>query len=402
MIILHHNFIIFSIEILNFKGDFLVKNSGMYREKSTTHTIFRLFCEVLKVEKNINGKPRFSFRINLYKDIGIDLGTANTLVFLKGKGIIIKEPSVVAIHARTNELLAVGDEAKAMLGKTPSNIIAIRPLKDGVIADFNITQVMLKYFISKALKGRGIVKPRVLIGVPLGITQLEGRAVLEAALQAGAKEAYIIEEPIAAAIGAGINVYEALGNLIVDIGGGTTEVAAISLGGIVVGRSLRVGGDEMNQAIIRYMKKVYHMDVGERTAEKTKIQVGYVLEPENSKTIQIKGRNVATGLPTSIEVTVQEISEVLKEPVNKIIETVRYTLEKTPPEIAADIMQTGITLTGGGSLLKNIDKIIAEATNLPVVIAPDPLSCVAIGTGKALEKIKHFRNGKYANLFVYN
>ena len=321
---------------------------------------------------------------------------------MKGKGIIIKEPSVVAIHARTNELLAVGDEAKAMLGKTPSNIIAIRPLKDGVIADFNITQVMLKYFISKALKGRGIVKPRVLIGVPLGITQLEGRAVLEAALQAGAKEAYIIEEPIAAAIGAGINVYEALGNLIVDIGGGTTEVAAISLGGIVVGRSLRVGGDEMNQAIIRYMKKVYHMDVGERTAEKTKIQVGYVLEPENSKTIQIKGRNVATGLPTSIEVTAQEISEVLKEPVNKIIETVRYTLEKTPPEIAADIMQTGITLTGGGSLLKNIDKIIAEATNLPVVIAPDPLSCVAIGTGKALEKIKHFRNGKYANLFVYN
>ena len=210
----------------------------------------------------------------------------------------------------------------------PSNIIAIRPLKDGVIADFNITQVMLKYFISKALKGRGIVKPRVLIGVPLGITQLEGRAVLEAALQAGAKEAYIIEEPIAAAIGAGINVYEALGNLIVDIGGGTTEVAAISLGGIVVGRSLRVGGDEMNQAIIRYMKKVYHMDVGERTAEKTKIQVGYVLEPENSKTIQIKGRNIATGLPTSIKVTAQEISEVLKEPVNKIIETVRYTLEK--------------------------------------------------------------------------
>lgn len=335
-------------------------------------------------KKNRSG---FSFKIGIQKDIGIDLGTANTLVFLKGKGIILKEPSVVAIHAHSGELLAVGDEAKAMIGKTPSNIMAIRPLKDGVIADFNITKMMLKYFISKTLKGFGIAKPRVLIGVPLGITQVESRAVLEAAQQAGAKEAYVIEEPVAAAIGAGIAVHEPKGNMIVDIGGGTTEVAIISLGGVVVGKSLRVGGDQMNQAIIRYMKRSYNLEVGDRTAEQAKIHIGYATDPSLTETYTIKGRNLATGLPNSIEITAKEVSEALAEPINSIIEAIRSTLEKTPPEIAADIMDTGMMLAGGGALLKNIDLIISRTTNMPVLIADEPLTCVAKGTGKALEKL---------------
>ncbi|MDK2823730.1 MAG: rod shape-determining protein MreB [Clostridia bacterium] len=332
-------------------------------------------------------KPTFTFRIGLSKDIGIDLGTANTLVFLKGKGIVLKEPSVVAIHAHTGDILAVGNEAKAMIGKTPSNITAIRPLKDGVIADFNITKIMLKYFISKTFKGMGIVRPRVLIGVPLGITQVESRAVIEAAQQAGAKEAFIIEEPVAAAIGAGMNVHEPTGNMIVDIGGGTTEVAIISLGGVVVGKSLRIGGDEMNQAIIRYMKRTYNLEIGDRTAEQAKIHIGYATDPNPTVTYTIKGRNLATGLPNSIDITAKEISEALVEPINRIIEAIRSTLEKTPPEIAADIMETGMMLAGGGALLKNIDKIISKTTNMPVLIADDPLTCVARGTGKALEKI---------------
>lgn len=332
-------------------------------------------------------KPGFTFKIGLNKDIGIDLGTANTLVFLKGKGIVLTEPSVVAIHAQTNELLAVGDEAKAMIGKTPSNIIAIRPLKDGVIADFNITKMMLKYFISKTIKGMGIVRPRVLIGVPLGITQVESRAIIEAAQQAGAKEAFIIEEPVAAAIGAGIKVYEPLGNMIVDIGGGTTEVAIISLGGVVVGKSIRVGGDGMNQAIIRHMKRKYNLEIGDRTAEQAKIHIGYATDPSPDAMFTIRGRNLATGLPNSIEITAQEITEALKEPINGIIEAIRSTLEKAPPEIAADIIQTGMMLAGGGALLKNIDTMISKTTNMPVLVADEPLMCVAKGTGKALEKI---------------
>lgn len=332
-------------------------------------------------------KPGFTFKIGINKDIGIDLGTANTLVFLKGKGIILKEPSVVAIDAHTGELLAVGNEAKAMIGKTPKNIIAIRPLKDGVIADFNITKMMLKYFISKATKGMGIVKPRVLIGVPLGITQVESRAIIEAAQQAGAKESYVIEEPVAAAIGAGLKVYEPVGSMVVDIGGGTTEIAIISLGGVVVGKSVRVGGDVMNQSIMRYMKKTYNLEIGERTAEEAKIDVGYATNPNPNTRFAIKGRNLATGLPNSIEITAQEISEALVEPINAIIEAIRSTLEKTPPEIASDIIETGMMLTGGGALLKNIDIMISKTTNMPVLIADDPLDCVAKGTGKALEKI---------------
>lgn len=336
-------------------------------------------------------KKPFTFRLHLNKDIGIDLGTVNTYVFMKGRGIIIKEPSVVALNVRTGELLSVGKAAKEMIGRTPSDIIAIRPLKDGVIADFNITKLMLKYFISKALQGMGIVKPRVLIGIPLGITQVEKRAVLEAAQQAGAKEAFLIEEPVAAAVGAGLPVEEPKGSLVVDIGGGTTEVALLSLGGVVVGRSIRVGGDEMNQSIVRYIRRKYNIEIGESTAETAKIEGGYAIEAPAEEMLTIKGRSLATGLPVAIECTAREISEALSEPLNSILEAVRSSLEKTPPELAADIMELGMTLTGGGALLKNIDKFIATGTGMPVHIADDPLSCVAKGTGRALEEIRLLR-----------
>lgn len=338
----------------------------------------------------VNKKP-FSFRLHIYKDIGIDLGTANTLVFMKGKGIILEEPSVVAVHSRTGELLAVGSEAKEMIGRTPSDIIAIRPLRDGVIADFNITRLMLKYFISKALKGQGMVKPRVLIGIPLGITQVEKRAVLEAAGQAGAKEAYLIEEPVAAAVGAGLPVEEPRGSMVVDIGGGTAEVAILSLGGVVVGKSIRVGGDELNMSIIRMIRRNYNIEIGERTAERVKIESGYAINAPAKELANIKGRSLETGLPVSIDVSVVEISEALSEPLNTILEAVRSTLEKTPPELAADIMDLGMTLTGGGALLKNMDRFIAQATNMPVHVAENPLTCVARGTGRALEEIRLLR-----------
>lgn len=336
-------------------------------------------------------KAPFSFSLRLYKDIGIDLGTANTLVFMKGKGIILKEPSVVAIHAQTGNLLSVGSEAKEMIGKTPNNIVAIRPLKDGVIADFNITRIMLKYFINKALNGGGMVKPRVLVGIPLGITQVEKRAVLEAAQQAGAKEAYLIEEPVAAAIGAGLPVEEPKGSMVIDIGGGTTEVALISLGGVVVGKSLRVGGDEMNQAIVRHMRKAYNLEIGDRTAEQAKITTGYATNPPEQESFLIRGRNLATGLPNAIEVSAREISEALSEPVNAILEAARSTLEKTPPELAADIMEAGMTLTGGGALLKNLSLFLAKTIDMPVHVADDPLTCVVRGTGRALEEIRLLR-----------
>lgn len=338
----------------------------------------------------MKNKP-FTFRLHLYKDIGIDLGTANTLVFMKGKGIIIEEPSVVALNVRTGALLSVGNEAKEMIGRTPSDIVAVRPLKDGVIADFNITKLMLKYFISKSLKGMGMVKPRVLIGIPLGITQVEKRAVLEAAQQAGAKEAFLIEEPVAAAIGAGLPVEEPRGSMVVDIGGGTTEVALLSLGGVVVGRSIRVGGDEMNQSIVRYIRRKYNIEIGERTAENAKIESGYAVNVPAENMVLIKGRSLASGLPVAIDCKAQEISEALLEPLNSILEAVRSTLEKTPPELAADIMSHGMTLTGGGALLKNIDKYLQNSVKMPVHIADDPLSCVARGTGRALEEIRLLR-----------
>lgn len=335
-------------------------------------------------------KP-FAIRLHLYKDIGIDLGTANTLVFMRGKGIILEEPSVVAVNARTGELLAVGNEAKEMIGRTPSDIIAIRPLRDGVIADFNITRLMLKYFITKALKGQGMVKPRVLIGIPLGITQVEKRAVMEAAKQAGAKEAYLIEEPVASAVGAGLPVEEPRGSMVVDIGGGTTEVALLSLGGIVVGKSIRVAGDEMNMSIIRMIRRNYNIDIGERTAERVKIESAYAIGGPADALANIKGRSLETGLPVSINVTVAEISEAISEPLHTILEAVRFTLEKTPPELAADIMDLGMTLTGGGALQKNMDLFLAKATNMPVHIAEDPLSCAVRGTGRALEEISLLR-----------
>ena len=335
-------------------------------------------------------KRPFSFSPGLHKDIGIDLGTANSLVFVKGKGIILNEPSVVAIDVKTGALLAVGEEARQMIGRTPASIVAVRPLKDGVIADYDITRMMLKYFISKALKGLGIVKPRVLISIPLGVTQVEKRAVLEAAYQAGAKEAYLIEEPVAAAIGAGLPVTEPRGSMIVDIGGGTTEMALLSLGGVVSGKSLRIGGDEINRVIQRYMRRVYNLDIGERTAEKAKIVIAYAADPAIESYL-IKGRQLATGLPEGIEVTAQEIAEAIAEPLRTILEATRTTLEKTPPELASDVIDYGMTLAGGGALLKNIDKFLAENTSMPVHIADDPITCVARGTGKALEEIKLLR-----------
>lgn len=327
-------------------------------------------------------------RVGFYKDLGIDLGTANTLVYVKGKGIVIQEPSVVAIKAQTSEILAVGDEAKHMIGRTPSNIIAIRPLRDGVIADFNTTKSMLKYFIGKASKGFSVLRPRVLVSVPLGITQVEQRAVLEATRQAGAREAYVIEEPVAAAIGAGLAVNEPVGRMIVDIGGGTTEVAILSLGGVVKGKSLRTGGDEMNESIVRFLRKKYNLDVGETTAEKIKFEIGYATDPNPRQKVTVRGRNLTTGLPVRLDISAQEVHEALAEPINSIIETIKMTLEKTPPELAADIMDHGMILAGGGALLRNLDTLIERITSIPVTIAQDPLTCVARGTGKALEQLK--------------
>ena len=320
------------------------------------------------------------------RDLGIDLGTANTLVHMKGKGIVCSEPSVVAMDIEKKTPLAVGDKAKEMIGRTPSNIVAIRPLKDGVISDYNVTQKMLKYFISRALGTESpFARPRVVICVPSGVTPVEERAVREAAMGAGAKDPIIIEEPMAAAIGAGLPVSEPTGNMIVDIGGGTTEVAVISLGGIVTDRSIRIAGDEMDDAIVAHIKRRYNLMVGYRTAEEIKIEIGsaYLAEPDIKYTV--RGRDLLTGLPKTIEVTAEEIQEALQEPVMAIVEAVKSCLERTPPELAADIMDRGIMMAGGGSLLRNLDRLIADETGMPVHIAEDPLSCVALGTGRVLE-----------------
>lgn len=326
------------------------------------------------------------------KDLGIDLGTANTLVHMKGKGIVCNEPSVVAIDTEKKTPLAVGDKAKEMIGRTPGNIVAIRPLKDGVISDFNVTQKMLKYFISRALGTESpFARPRVVICVPSGVTPVEERAVKEAALAAGAKDPIIMEEPMAAAIGAGLPVSEPTGNMIVDIGGGTTEVAVISLGGIVTSRSIRVAGDEMDDAIVAHIKRRYNLMVGYRTAEDIKMEIGYAYQAEKDKNYQVRGRDLLTGLPKTVEVTAEEIQEALQEPVLAIVEGVKSCLEKTPPELAADIMDRGIVMAGGGSLLRNLDKLLADETGMPVHLAEDPLSCVALGTGKVLENAEVFR-----------
>lgn len=323
-------------------------------------------------------------------DMAIDLGTANTLVYLKGKGIVINEPSVVAVQRDARggkKILAVGKEAKEMLGRTPGSIVAIRPMKDGVIADFEVTEAMLRYFMEKAHNRRTMVKPRVIVCVPYGITEVEKRAVKESAESAGARQVYLIEEPMAAAIGAGLPISEPSGNMIVDIGGGTTEVAVISLAGIVFSKSVRVGGDKMDDAIVNYLKRKYNLLIGERTAEQIKICVGTAYPDEENPTMHVKGRDLVAGIPKTIEICSEEIREAIAEPVNSIVEAVRVALEKTPPELAADIVDKGIVLAGGGALIKNLDVLLREETGLPVMIADDPLTAVVLGSGKALDQI---------------
>lgn len=328
----------------------------------------------------------------LTKDMGIDLGTANSSVYMKGKGIILHEPSVVAIQRDTGQVLAVGEEAKQMIGRTPGNIVAIRPMKDGVIADFDTTQSMLRYFITKALKKKPyLVRPRVVVCVPSGVTAVEERAVREAAMQAGAREAYLIEEPMAAAIGAGLPVHEPTGNMIVDIGGGTSEVAVISLGGIVTSQSIRIGGDEMDEAIIQHIKRTYNLMVGERTSEEIKIKIGTAYPFPDEETFEVRGRDLVTGLPKTVQITSKEVYKALSEPVSAILEAIKVTLEKTPPELAADVMDRGIVMAGGGSLLRGLDLLVSEETGMPVHIAEEPLFCVAFGTGKVLENLDVLR-----------
>ena len=329
-------------------------------------------------------KSLFGFG-KMTKDMGIDLGTANTLVYIKGQGIVVREPSVVAIRDDSKEVLAVGEEAKRMIGRTPGNIVAIRPMKDGVIADFDVTQSMLSYFIQKAAAKKGVVSPRIAICVPFGVTEVEKRAIEEAARTAGAKDAFLIEEPMAAAIGAGLRIEEPEGNMVVDIGGGTSEIAIISLGGIVTAKSIRLGGDELDEAIVNYVKKEYSLMIGERTAEDVKIKIGSAYKEGDEVDMEIRGRDLISGLPKTMQISSSEVRDALRDPVNSIVDGIKSTLEKTPPELASDIMENGIMLTGGGALLKGLDKLVREETGMPVKIAENPLDCVAIGTGKSVE-----------------
>ncbi len=328
-------------------------------------------------------------------DLAIDLGTANTLVFVKGKGIVCDEPSVVAVHTGPGgqrKVLAVGKDAKEMLGRTPGSIVAIRPMKDGVIADFDHTEEMLRYFIRKVHNRKTLLRPRIVICVPSGITQVEKRAVRESAESAGAREVFLIEEPMAAAIGAGLPITEASGNMIVDIGGGTTEVAVISLAGIVYAQSVRIGGDKLDESIVQYMKRKYNLLIGERTAEAVKIGIGNVFAADDEvRTMKVKGRDLVSGIPKTLEITSTEIREAMSEPINTIIEAVRIALEHTPPELAADIVDKGIVLAGGGAYLKNLDVLLRQETGLPVTVAEDPLSCVVYGSGKVLDHMDLLR-----------
>ncbi|MGC8742472.1 MAG: rod shape-determining protein [Verrucomicrobiia bacterium] len=323
-------------------------------------------------------------------DIGIDLGTANSLVYVRDRGIVLREPSVVAIEAGTNNVLAVGEDAKKMLGRTPGNIVAIRPMKDGVITDFEVTEAMLRYFIQK-VHNRKLIAPRVVVAVPSGITEVEKRAVKESATQAGAREVYLIEQPMAAAIGVGLPVEQPIGNMIIDIGGGTTEIAIISLAGIVFSRSLRVGGDEFDETIIAHMKRAYNLMIGERMAEEIKIRIGSAYPLEQELTMEVKGRDLNAGLPKTVTIRSEEIRESLQEPLSAILEAIRLTLERCPPELSADLVDRGIVLAGGGALLRGIDRLIADETGLPVFIADNPLIAVAQGTGRVLEEINFLR-----------
>jgi len=324
-------------------------------------------------------------------DLSIDLGTANTLVYQKGKGIVMDEPSVVAVHKDTNRVLAVGKEAKNMLGRTPGSIVAIRPMRDGVIANFEITEAMLRYFIQKVHNRKTLVRPRIVISVPSGITQVEKRAVRDSAQSAGAREVYLVEEPMAAAIGAGMPIQEPSGNMIVDIGGGTTEVAVISLSGIVFAKSIRIAGDEMDEAIVNYVKRKYNLLIGERTAEQIKIEIGSAFPLETKQSVDVKGRDLVAGIPRTQSISDSEIREAMLEPVNAIIDTIKIALERTPPELAADIVDKGIVLAGGGALLRGLDALIREETGLPITIAEDPLTCVVIGTGRVLDELDLLR-----------
>lgn len=339
------------------------------------------------MERKIN-LAKFSFS----QDLGIDLGTANTLVYLKGKGIVLREPTVVAKNVESGDIEAVGNDAKKMIGRTPGNIQVIRPMQNGVIADYGTTSIMMKHYINQAMKKRSFFarKPNVMVCVPTGITMVEERAVLDATKQAGAKEAYSISEPFAAAIGAGLPVWEPTGSMIVDIGGGTTEVAVISMGGVVTSESIRIAGDNMDEAIIQYIRKKYNLMIGERSAESIKLDIGTAGIVETDEKLDIRGRDLLTGLPNTITISAKEIAASLHETVEEIINVVKNTLEKTPPELAADIMERGIVLSGGGALLKNIDQVISDATQIPVFVTEDPLDSVAIGTGKSLDYIDHF------------
>lgn len=323
--------------------------------------------------------------LRLAPDIGIDLGTATVLVFAKGKGIVLKEPSVVAINRDDNKVISVGEEARRMLGRTPGNIIAVRPLREGVIADYDVTERMLRYFIEKCGGRRFFTRPRVMVCIPTGVTSVEERAVRQAAIQAGARQAFLIEEPMAAALGAGIDVSDASGSMVIDIGGGTTDIAVLSLGGIVCSTSTRVGGDKLDDAIVRYIRREFNMIIGERSAEELKIDIGTAYPTNNAeRSASIRGRDLVTGLPRSVTVTSKQIWEAVREPLESIVGAVKGVLERTPPELSADIVDKGIVMTGGGSLLNGIDTLISQETGLPVYVADDPISCVALGTGRAL------------------
>lgn len=329
----------------------------------------------------------------LTKDVAIDLGTANTIIYVQGKGIVVREPSVVAVDRYSGKVVAAGNEANAMIGRTPDNIIAIRPMKDGVIADFDITQSMIKQFIRKS-GVMGIMKPRVVVCIPSGITEVERRAVEEAVIQAGAKDVALIEEPMAAAIGAGLPVKRATGSMVMDIGGGTTEVAVISMGGIVSSRSIRIAGDAMDSAIVNYLKKNARINIGDKMAEEIKIEIGSAYEDDDEGVFDVRGRDVSTGLPKTVQIKESQIREAIKENIDQMLEAVKMTLEHTPPELAADVMERGITLTGGGALIKGLDRLLTEITKIPAQVAEYPLDCVAIGTGKALDDIKELMSRK--------
>lgn len=325
-------------------------------------------------------------------DIGVDLGTANVLVYIKGKGVVLREPSVVAIDRDSNKVLAIGEEARKMLGRTPGNIVAIRPLREGVIADYDTTESMLRHFIEKVAGRSFIFKPRIMVCIPSGVTTVEKRAVLEAAVQAGARKTYLIEEPLAAALRAGLDISEPYGAMVVDIGGGTTDVAVISLGGIVASESLRIGGDKFDDAIVRYVKKEYNMMIGERTAEEIKMNIGTAIRGRREGSMEVRGRDLLSGLPKTVRMSAVETGEALNEPVEAIVQCVKAVLETTPPELAADIMDRGIVMTGGGALLYALDELIQKETGIPTYLAEDPLSCVALGTGKALESIENLED----------